>query len=237
MACGLGQVSAPGSPFRGVVVPAPLHFAGLRIAGIQEAGDVHGIAAHAGDNVILHHQRAGGAEVLHLLVGDLLLPALFSILRIERDEPAVGRHEIQPFAIHPEPAIAHQVPALVLPAVVPDLLAGARIDCPGVIGNREVENAVDHQRSRFDRRIADAALRPDIGDAVEPGERKAADIRGVDLGKRAEAPARVIAVVSRPGPSPASAGTSGQALASETRQSGPRKDITVSFISASPGRQ
>ena len=77
-------------PRRGV--PAPLHFAGLRIAGIQEAGHVHGIAAHARDNVILDHQRAGGAEILHLLVGDLLLPALFSILRIERDQPAIGRH-------------------------------------------------------------------------------------------------------------------------------------------------
>ena len=58
MACGLGQVSAPGSPLRGVRVPAPLHVAGFGIARFQEAGNVHRVAAHADHDVILHDQRA-----------------------------------------------------------------------------------------------------------------------------------------------------------------------------------
>ena len=123
----------------------------------------------------------------------------FPSLAVERDQPAIGRHEVEPVAVHAEAAIAHQVAALILPAVVPDLLAGAGVERPGMVGNGEVEDAVDHQRSGFDGGVADAALRADIGDAVEPGEREAADVGGVDLGERAEAPAGIIAVVGGPG--------------------------------------
>src|SRR5262249_17990367 len=74
----------------------------------------------------------------------------------------------------------------------------ARVDGPRVIGNGEVEDAVNHQGSGFDRGVADSALRAHIRDAVEPRERKTVDVGGVDVGERAEAAARVIAVVRGP---------------------------------------
>ena len=36
--------------------------------------------------------------------------------------------------------------------VVPDLVAGARIDGPDVVGNGEVQDSIDQQRRRLDRR-------------------------------------------------------------------------------------
>ncbi len=46
--------------------------------------------------------------------------------------------------------------------------------------------------------LPDSALRSNVIDAVEPGQRQAADIGRIDLRQRAEAAAGVIAIVSGP---------------------------------------
>ena len=176
MACGLGQVSAPGSPLRGVGVPAPLDVAGFGIAGFEEAGDVHGIASDADEHVVFDDEGAHGAEILELLVGDFFAPALLAVPGIEREEPAVGRHEVEPVAIHAEAAIADQVAAFILPAVMPEFFAGAGVEGPDVVGNGEVEDSIDHERGGLDGGVADAALGTHVIDAVEPGQGEAPDI-------------------------------------------------------------
>src|SRR4051812_22381743 len=79
-----------------------------------------------------------------------------------------------------------------LPLEVPDLAAGAGVDRPHVIGNRNVGHAVDHKRRGLDR---SRALR---GQAIAPGEAEMLDVVGRDLRQRAESASAVVAVVGRP---------------------------------------
>ena len=74
-----------GVAFVGGGPEVPLHFAGFRIARFGEVGDVEEVAAHAGDDVVLDHQRSHRAEIVLVQVADRLVPALFSIFQIERN--------------------------------------------------------------------------------------------------------------------------------------------------------
>src|SRR3984885_3671802 len=75
-------------------------------------------------------------------------------------------------------------------AVMPDLVAGARIECPNIIRNGEVENAIDKQRRGF-------VLRG--WPVLEgPGKRERIDVLRSDLCERAVTPAGVVAVIGRP---------------------------------------
>ncbi len=107
--------------------------------------------------MIAHHHGRSGGEVLHLLVGYFFSPALFAVVRIERNEPAIRRQKVQPVAVHAHAAIPYQVSALVYPVVVPQLQAGACIQRIHVIGNREVEDSVHQQRRGLDIGLAHTA--------------------------------------------------------------------------------
>ena len=124
--------------FHGRRVPPPLQVASLWIARFQIAFHVHRVAAHTHDDVILDHQRGHRREVLQLLIGNLFAPALFAVFDIERDEPAVRALEIEPVAVHADAALSHQVTALVLEIVLPDMLAGAGVNRENVVGDCEV---------------------------------------------------------------------------------------------------
>src|SRR5207245_10022960 len=104
--------------------PQPLHTASLRIPGVEIAAHVHRVAADAHDDVVLHDQRRRGGEVLALLVGDLLPPSLLAVLRVQRDEPAVGTEEIEPISVHRHAALTDEMAAAIVPVVLPDLFAG-----------------------------------------------------------------------------------------------------------------
>ena len=133
-------------------VPAPDDVAALRIARLEIAGHVERVAADAKQHLPADDDGRARRKVLALDVGDLVMPALFSRRRVERDEVVVRREEVQPVAEHADTAIADVDAAARLPEVVPVLAAGARVDRPHVIGRREVEDAVEHQRRRLDRR-------------------------------------------------------------------------------------
>ena len=147
-------------------VPAPLHLAGRRVVRLDVAGDVEIVAADAGDDVVLHDHRRDRAVVELLEVADLLVPALGSVLDVERDEHAVRRLVEERVTEHGHPAVADVDASLGRPCVVPDLAAGSRVDRPHVIGHGEIHHAVDDDRRAFDRR---GTLSVEV-DAVDPGQ-------------------------------------------------------------------
>jgi hypothetical protein len=73
---------------------------------------------------------------------------------------------------------------------VPQLARGAGVDGIDVIRRREVQDAANLERRRFDgagsRKI------------VDPGQAEMFDVGGIDLGQAAEAAPGVVAVVGRP---------------------------------------
>jgi hypothetical protein len=79
------------------------------------------------------------------------------------------------------------------------VFSGARVDGEDVIGNREIQNAVDQERRGFYDRVAHATLRADAFDAVHPIDFEQVNVARVDLLEFAVTPPRIISVVSRPG--------------------------------------
>ena len=136
-------------------VELPLQLAGLGIERLQEPGRVE-IVAGADDHVVADDERRRGREVLLVEVGDGLVPALVAGLRVERHQVVVGRRHVEIAVPHAEAAIGDVRAAAGLPEVVPQLAAVARVDRPGVVGRRDVERAVHHQRRALD---GDAAAR------------------------------------------------------------------------------
>ena len=171
-------------------VPAPLQVPGFRVVGAQVARPIQIIAADARDDVILDHERRHGSVVKLVEIAIGLVPALLSVLDVQRHEVAVGSKEIEPVAIHRHAAIADVDAAFGLPCEVPQLPAGARVDSPYMIRRREVEDAVDLERRGLDTAHAGP---------VNPRERQGVDVGRVDLVERAESPPRIIAVIHRPG--------------------------------------
>ena len=192
-------------------VPAPHHLSALGIARLEIARDVERVAADADDHVTSDHDRRVRGKILALHARDLVVPALFSSRGLERDEVVVGREEVQPVAVHADAAVADVVAAAGLPREVPHLASRTRVDGVDVIGHREVENAVDDERRRFDARGRRHAGRRRVGSfaahdgaaarqirAVHPCERQILHVARVDLFQRAVAASRVVAVVRRP---------------------------------------
>ncbi len=89
--------------------------------------------------------------------------------------------------------------ALIFKIVLPDVFASARVDGEDVIGNREIQNAIDQERRGFNDRIAHATLRADAFDAVHPFDFEQVNVARVDLLEFAVTPSRIISVISRPG--------------------------------------
>ena len=194
-------------------VPPPLQLTGFGLARLQVSRHVERIAADADDDVPPDDDGRGRAEVLLPDVGNLLVPALLAGGRVERDEVAVRRFEKERVAVHADAAVADMDAAASTPEVMPDGPAGARIDGVCVVGGREIQHAVDHQRRRLDRHVR---LRPApvIGiagpmlaagvlallgrGAMDPRERQRFHVGQIDLGERAVTPPGMIAVVRGP---------------------------------------
>ena len=172
-------------------VEAPLHLAAFGVHGLDVAGDVEIVAADADDHVILDHRRRGRRVVETIDVADLLLPALGAVLHVERDQVAIRRLEVQPVLVDRHAPVAQMIAARRLPLVVPELTARPRVHRPDVIGNGEIQHAVDQQRRALDR---DAG----IGGAKHPGETELMRVGRRDLRQRAEPAAGVVAVERRP---------------------------------------
>src|SRR5262249_8715045 len=152
------------------------------IAGFKIPGDIEVVAAHPDDDVVPDRDRSD-RPVVHLVeIADGLVPALGAILRIERNQVAIGRFEIEMVAVHGGAAIADMHAADGVPGVVPELAAGARVNGPGVVGEGEVEDAIYHQRGRLDRASAEL---PGVR-AIYPGKAERLDIGRVDFGERTE---------------------------------------------------
>src|SRR3954447_25150583 len=86
--------------------------------------------------------------------------------------------------------------ALGRPLMVPDLAPAARIDRPGVVGHREIENPV-HLKRGGGNTPAKAAARLSL-DAVHPCQRQRVDVRLVNLRQRRVPAPGVVAVIGRP---------------------------------------
>ncbi len=125
-------------------VEDPLHVAGFGIARLQVAGLIE-IVAGADEDVVADDDGRHGGEVLLIEVGDFLMPALLAGARVEADQIVVRRFHVQPVAPHAQAAVADVRAALGFPEVVPQFVAVASIDRPGVVRGGEVENAVDFE--------------------------------------------------------------------------------------------
>src|SRR4051794_20051668 len=112
--------------------------------------------------MIAHDQRSTGGEVLQLFIGHLLAPPLLAVLCPERDEPSVGRQEVKPIPVDAYTAISYQVPALVLPIVVPHFVSRMSINRKNMVRDGDVQNAVHHERRAFDLGRADSAKSPHV---------------------------------------------------------------------------
>ena len=140
------------SPRHGVEPPLPL--ARVRVVGVNKAADAVFTPGHPQDDQILHHQRRHRKAVAFGVVGGGNIPDNVSGFRIEGDHVGVERgqenlvtHDGQP-AIHATAAGSNVIRQLTL--IHPHRTPGARIESKGpiVLAGR-IQDAVDHQRSRF----------------------------------------------------------------------------------------
>src|SRR4029077_18540449 len=106
--------------------------------------------ARADQNVVPNDDWSHRRKKIQLQVGDFRAPALFPSGSIQRHQIIVWCDQEQPFAEHGYPAVPDVCPAAALILPMPDQAAGPRIECPGSIGNRNIDNALDYKRSRLD---------------------------------------------------------------------------------------
>src|SRR5204863_6588726 len=109
------------------------------------------------EDVATDHDGGHGGEVLLVEIGDGNMPALLAGARVEGDEIVVGRLHEEPVAVHAEAAVADVGAAPGLPEVMPEDVAVAGVDRPGVIGSGEIERAVDLENGGADVGVAASA--------------------------------------------------------------------------------
>ena len=102
----------------------------------------------------------------------------------------IGSHKEKISLVHCHAAMTDVLSFFSGLVVMPDLVAGAGIDRPNIIRNGEVQNAIDQQRRRFDRR--------DLVGLEGPGQGKILNVLRRDLGERTVTSAGIVAVISRP---------------------------------------
>jgi hypothetical protein len=163
-------------------IPPPDHLAGLGAPRLEVRGHVQVVAARPENQLVLDHHRGDRAVVHHLERTELLGPLFRAGLEIERDEVAVGGHEVDRAAEHRHAAVADlDAAAAAGEVVVPQLAGGSRIDGVDVVRRGEVQHAANLQRRRLDRSAA--------GQVVDPGQAQVLDVGRGDLRQAAEAPA------------------------------------------------
>ena len=138
--------------------------------------------------MIADDQRSVGGPVALARIGDEDVPFDFAVFGAQRDQVAVGRGEIHGVLIDRRAAVPDVKCVVLGVLVMPEFLAGARIDGPEVIGRRDVDDAVRHNGRSLERLAGLEAPR-----LFEP-----ADIFGSDLGQLAVPLAVVLAVVGEP---------------------------------------
>src|SRR5207253_462330 len=97
--------------------------------------------------------------------------------------------EIKPILVHAQAAMPNVV-AFRSSLVMPNLPAEAGVDGPDIVRSAEVENAVHFQRGGLDDQWARVK---------SPGQGEQIHVPRVDLVEGAEAGARIVSIVGRPG--------------------------------------
>jgi hypothetical protein len=129
-AASLGQVLSAGSPRRGV--DHQVHCR-LPVTGSKESRKPGiSIASPPTPTItwFFHDQRRRGGEILLTRVGEILPPQLFAGSGVKGDQPIVGGEEIDRGLPDADAALADQMAAMIDPVVMPQFLAGARIERP-----------------------------------------------------------------------------------------------------------
>ena len=178
-------------------VEAPETFAARRVVGVDESADRVFAAAHAHDDLVLHHERRARQLVALHRVGHLHLPQHRAAPRVERDEHGVERADEQPVVEDRHAAVEAVVLVRVLhrllARVAPDLAAGLRVERrhgERIAAARHVHDPVHHDRCRLEDRIA--------GNRRGPLGLQPPDVGRVDLLQRRVMRAAVVAPEHRP---------------------------------------
>ena len=158
-------------------------------------GNVQIVTAHADHDFVLHNNRRDRTVIELVEVADLFVPALASVLDVQRHQVAVRSFVIQPVAINRRASIADVNPAFRLPDVVPDLASRTSVERPHVVRRGQIDDAIHLQRRPFDRAGVAAAARVH---SIDPPQTQRADVAVVDLRQRTEPAAGVIAVIAWP---------------------------------------
>ncbi len=157
---------------------------------LQEHFQIVEVAAHPNNDMIAHDERRFRGPVAFLDVRDLSHPEDLAGLGIQRDQVGVGAHEKDAVLVNGNAALADVVAFVGRVLVVPELMAGARVDRPDIVRHGEVQDAVDQDRRRLDAGV--------LSGLKGPGQAEIADVGGGDLGERAVAPSGVIPMKARP---------------------------------------
>ena len=172
-------------------VEGPQQLAVGGVVGFDEAADAVFAAIGADQDFSVDDGRRHGLAVAERGLGDLHRPDRLAGLGVERDQLGVERGEIDLVAIDRGAAIVGPAaidrdrPHVVL--VVPDLLAGLRVECVDVIERRgHIHHAVDDDRRGL-HRFAQVGLK-------DPGDMHIFDVARRDLIGRMETRLIVVAV-------------------------------------------
>ena len=171
-------------------VEDPLCLPRIGIDGLQGARQVVEIARHADQQMVADDERRVGRPEPASGVRDLDVPFHFARVRVERDEMGVGRGQVYEVLVDGGPAMADVEALIRRIGIAPELARRARVERPDVVRGRHVDHAVHQDRRRLD------LLR--LSRLKRPRQRELADVRRRDLGQRAVALTRIVAVIGRP---------------------------------------
>jgi len=141
----------------GYDIEAPGEFAGLGIVGREKATHSKVGTAIADDHLTLHHTRCTRDGVVGLTVGRVSAPQFLSGARVERDQPAIERPDID-FTLPERHAAIHRLTAAITQPfpgdtriVCPHALAAASVEGEHAAPTRaHVQHAVRHDGGGFD---------------------------------------------------------------------------------------
>src|SRR5260370_24477595 len=125
-----------------VRIPAPLKCSSLRSMRFNVAGYIEVVSANPGDQMILNYERCNRTEIHQVEIADGCVPSFLAVFHVQRHDITIRRLEVKPVAIRRGPTTSYVNAALRLPRKVPHFAARARVDSPGVVREREVQNTV-----------------------------------------------------------------------------------------------